>query len=149
MNVLTADDFLDAPDLDIVPVPLPGKYGEDAGLCVRNLTGDDRSEIERQFAGRDAKQDPRNFRAAVLLRCICDAEGKQLFGEQHRDRLMGKAAGPLETLFEVACRINGFTKKDVEELEKNSPAGRKSDCSSGCASPGSAAAPTRPSSDAD
>jgi hypothetical protein len=119
MQVLSADAFLDTDDLDIVPMPLPDKYGQDCGFYVRNLTGDDRSEIERQFAGRDAKQDPRNFRAAVLIRCVCNEAGQAVFTEAHRDRLMRKAAGTLEPLFEKACAVNGFTKKDVEELEKN------------------------------
>lgn len=119
MRVLSCDEFLEAADLDIVPVPLPGKYGEDAGFCVKSLDGDSRSEIERQFASRDPASDPRNFRASILIRCVCREDGSPVFTEEHRDRLMKKAAGTLETLFTAACRVNGFTKSDVEELEKN------------------------------
>lgn len=119
MRVLDVDEFLDTADLDIVPVPLPGKYGKDAGFCVRSLDGDARSAIEKQFAKSDPAGDPRNFRASILIRCVCREDGSPVFTEEHRDRLMKKAAGTLETLFSAACRVNGFTKSDVEELEKN------------------------------
>lgn len=119
MRVLDVDEFLDTADLDIVPVPLPGKYGEDAGFFVRSLDGDARSAIEKQFAKSDPSADPRNFRASILIRCVCDGDGTPKFTEAHRDRLMKKSAGTLETLFSAACRVNGFTKDDVEALEKN------------------------------
>ncbi len=119
MRVLSCDEFLEAADLDIVPVPLPGRYGEDAGFFVRSLDGDARSAIEKQFAKSDPSADPRNFRASILIRCVCREDGSPVFTEAHRDRLMKKAAGTLETLFAAACRVNGFTKSDVEELEKN------------------------------
>lgn len=119
MRVLDVDEFLEVADLDIVPVPLPDKYGEDAGFYVRSLDGDSRSAIEKQFAKHDPASDPRNFRASILIRCVCREDGTPLFAEEHRDRLMKKSAGTLEMLFEAACRVNGFTKSDVEAIEKN------------------------------
>lgn len=119
MRVLDVDEFLDKQDLDIVPVKLPAKYGEDAGFYVRTLDGDSRAAIERQYTTADLAHDPRNFRAEILLRCVCREDGAPVFEAAHRDRLMKKAAGTLETLFNEACRVNGFTKGDIEAIEKN------------------------------
>mgnify|MGYP006935529756 CR=1 FL=1 len=119
MRVLEADEFLNTDDLDIVPVSLPDKYGADSGFYVRTLDGDARSAIEKQFANGRPSDDPRNFRASMLIRCVCKQDGTPVFTEAHRDRLMRKSAGTLETLFSTACRVNGFTKADVEEMEKN------------------------------
>lgn len=119
MQVLDKDAFLAADDLDLVPVPLPAKYGADVGFYVRLLTGAERGQIEKRFAASDPANDPGGFRAVLLVRTIADASGKPIFTDDDAPRLMGKAAGVLETLFEAACRLNGFLKKDVEELEKN------------------------------
>ncbi len=119
MNVLTADEFLNCADLDIVPVPLPARYGADAGFYVMTLSDTDRAELERRFTAHDPREDPGDFRATILLRCVCDAAGAALFSEAHRAKLMSKAGGTLELLFVEACRINGFTAKDVEDLTKN------------------------------
>ena len=120
MRTLTKGEFLTKNDLPLEAVKLPEVYGEDAGFYVRTMTGVERSEIERQaMAGNTGKKDPCGFRATILMACIVDENGKHIFDKHDRKALMDKNAANLEIMFEAACRLNGFTADDVEEIEKN------------------------------
>ena len=83
------------------------------------MTATERSEIERRWSDKDAKKDPGLFRADVLCETLKKKDGTPLGTREQICELMSKSAGAIETLFEAACRINGLTKKDVEELEGN------------------------------
>lgn len=119
MLCITKEVFLQAQDMELVPVPLPAAYGNDAGLFVKPMTGTERSTLEKMFMDNAPKDDPGGFRAAILVRCVCDDKRQPVFTEADKAALMKKNAGALELLFEAACKLNGFTKKDVEVLEKN------------------------------
>ncbi len=130
MRVLSRDEFKSASEMSPVPVPLP-ECGEDAGYYVGMMSGRERGEIERQFSGSKPTDDPSGFRVAVLVRSVCDAQGKRLFTAADAAWLAERAAGALERLFEAACKLNGYSKADVEDLEKNSESGRRNVSSSG------------------
>jgi len=118
-KAITRSQFLEADDLDSEWVDLPKSYGKDAGVYVRHMTGEERSSLEDKYAG-DKKGPVRDFRVAVLLATTVDENEAPLFTSDDDVALMGKNAGVLEGIFDRACEINGLTKKDVEELEKNS-----------------------------
>ena len=120
MRCLSKEEFLTADDLQATEVKLPAAYGEDVGFFVRMMTGTERAEMEkRHFAGNDGKSDPAGFRSAMLIDCIVDTDGDNVFTEEDADVLMGKGTQGIEAMFEAACELNGFSDKDVDTLEKN------------------------------
>jgi len=122
MKPLTKEEFLTADDLPLTAVELPAElYGEGRGVFVRSMTGTERSKLEKRFLAREAKEAPGDFRCTVLTLTVVDAEGQRLFedGDEVRKRLMGKNARGLEVIFEAACRLNGFSKKDVDAVKKD------------------------------
>lgn len=120
MRVLTAEQFFNSDDLPLHPVPLPEDlYGKDVGFFVRTMPGAERSELEKVYMNKDAAEDPGGFRANLLVQTVVDADGKAVFTVEQVERLMAKNSGTLETLFDLACKLNAFREKDVVELEKN------------------------------
>lgn len=120
MKTLCKDEFLDADDLPLVPMPLPEDlYGKDCGFYVRTTTATQRSLLEKRFLDEDVRKHPGKFRSIVLMLCVVDENGAPIFEDADRPRLMEKNSGTVELLFAKACELNGLTKKDVEELEKN------------------------------
>lgn len=121
MRCLTRDEFLTADDLPLTPVKLPGVYGDDAWFYIRTMTGTERAEVERQhFADGDTpKDDPGKFRSTLLILCVVDKDGKQIFKKEDADKLLSKACTGIEAMVDVALRLNGFTKDDVDQIEKN------------------------------
>lgn len=116
-RIVTKEEMLACkPAVAEVLVP---ELGEGAGLCIRTLSGWERSEIERMFLDRKPQEDPGSFRAAILVRTLVDGAGVRLFDDADGKALMELPAGLLERLFEKACELNGLTKRDVEALEKN------------------------------
>jgi len=115
MKAWTKTQFLSQEDLPLVPVELDDGFG----VFVRTWTGEERSEFERtQLQGKDYKSDPGLFRWMLLQRCVMDGEGNHLFDAKDRKEVMGKSAGMLEKVFNSICEVNGFTEKDVKDIEK-------------------------------
>ena len=89
-------------------------------ITVVSMSAEERSEIEKQFNGKNtATTDPGGFRIAVLQRSLKKTDGSPWGTPEQFKALMRKNAEPIERLFEAACRVSGFTKRDVKELEKN------------------------------
>lgn len=128
MALMTKDEILAVNDREHEDVEVPG-WGT---VRLRVMSGIERAEIEKRFSDQGtAMRDPAGFRGQLLVRTIVDDDDKPVFVETDIKPLMAKSAAPLECLFEHACRMNGFTGKDVEVLEKNSPSGRNGDSPSG------------------
>jgi hypothetical protein len=135
MAFLSKEDILNADDIllekQIIPEwPKDGAPGE---LYLKGLSGLEREQWERETIGyqeytaRDGNIRQKTvvkrdlFRAKLLHLVIVDEEGTRMF-ESHQDLvgLSGKSARVLERLFDRAMEMNGLTRKEVEELEKNS-----------------------------
>lgn len=128
---LSREAFLAAPDRPPVPVPLDeALYGPGACVFLRIMSGTERSEYEKKWAGKDAGKNPGTFRWDLLVRTIVDERGEPLFGAEDEAAVMAKNAGTLEMLFEESGKLNGLRRKDVEDLEKNSQTGPESGSSS-------------------
>ncbi len=121
MAVITKEAFLAADDRPTVDVPLPPDlYGE--GMCakLRTMSGTERAELEKRFAGTDAAEtDPGGFRAALLVATWVDEAGEPMWTAEDAAAMLNKNAGTLEAIVEKTCKLNGFTKSDVEGLQKN------------------------------
>lgn len=114
---LTREVILKVSDLPQEKLAIPEWGGH---VFVRTLSGHERGELEKRFTADSARKEPAGFRATLLCLTLVDGEGKTLFGLGDVEVLGKKSALVIERLFDVASRLNGFTKRDVEELEKNS-----------------------------
>lgn len=132
MASLNLTDLLAAPSLKPGKVPTD-EIRQGTHAFVAQLTADERDLLESQW-GATRKDSPRGvvgFRAFVVGWTLCDdrnvrtlkpgsdperlspefVEQVEAIGRQH--------AAALSRLFDVACRKNGLTKQDIEDLEGN------------------------------
>lgn len=125
---LTREQVLSAEDGTRERVDVPewapkGTDPKDSYVWVMTLAcGDfDRYEQSMLFARKKSKDEIiGNIRTALLVRCIVDDNGVPLFTLKDIEALGKKSIAPLNRCYDVASRLNGQTKADVEELEKNS-----------------------------
>lgn len=124
--MLSLDTILATDTLQPRKVQVPEWGGH---VYVAALTADQRDEFETEWQRiKDARKQEDNvgFRAFLVASTLCDESNRLLCvngkRESSADALGAKAAGPINRIFNAACELNGLTKDDVEELEKNSEA---------------------------
>lgn len=106
----------------------------DGAMYVRPLTGKELDKYReecmllRQQGGDTASL--RNVMARFCVRCICDADGKQILKDTDADWLGEKPAGALGKLFDAGQRLSGLSDEEVKELAKNSSDGQTDDSGS-------------------
>lgn len=118
MKLLTATEILSANDLpqELVEVP---EWG--GSVYVRGLSGSERDQYEISIHGArvDSKTlNMANMRARLCALTICNENGERLFNDLQIEALGRKSAQALERVFDVARRLAGLTKADVDELAK-------------------------------
>jgi hypothetical protein len=125
---LNRDQILKADDLPRETVAVP-EWGGD--VLVRGLNGTERDEFEAStvaMRGPMGKQhavpDTANIRAKLCARCIIDDDGTPLFTQNDVHQLGLKSSAALDRIFEVASRLSGISKDDLEEMGKDSPNGQ-------------------------
>jgi hypothetical protein len=145
VSLLSADEILGADDRRYEVVAVPEWNGE---VRLRSLSGSERDEYEDslvQQVGNKQVTNARNARAKLVALCAVDASGQPLFTKAQVIKLGSKSSAALQRLFDVACRMNGFTDDDVKELEGNSDGGPSepptSDSPSPTASPSMSSSP--------
>lgn len=122
-KALEREVFLAARKLPIKQVPLnESLYGDGAHLYVRSMTGQDRSDYEKRWAGRKASANPGGFRWELLRLTVCNEAGELILEDADRQAAMQQDAGTIEELFSAACVMNGLRDEDVAELAENSEA---------------------------
>jgi len=92
------------------------------GLHIKGLTGRERDSFEAacfQQRGKERVMNTENIRAKLLVRALCDAEGKRVFGDNEEHALGALPASILDEMFTVAQRLSGLGEKDVKEIEGN------------------------------
>jgi hypothetical protein len=63
------------------------------------------------------------FRSGLLARTLCDKDGNRMFSDDPAELVaVGSIISPIlvERAFNAARKINAFSEKDIQELEKNS-----------------------------
>lgn len=115
-----------AADLPREKVIVPG-LGE---WWLRALSGTERDEFEFETSTiRETGGEPLiGIRGRVIAWSTCDEQGNRILNSEDGKVVGMMDAGTLDTLFDVAGRLSGFTKQAIAELEKNSP-GTTSDSS--------------------
>lgn len=115
--ILTREQILQSDDLQPSEVEVKEWGGS---VFVRAMDAEERSDIEKRFKGRDPTMDLADFRTTLVALTTANEKGELLFTLDDIALLKKKHSNAIETIFETASAKNGFTKKDVEELEKNS-----------------------------
>lgn len=121
MVKLKRGEILKADDLPVEIVDIPEWGGE---VTVKGLTGKQRDAYEMQVFQYNKKHNNvdwkrENMRAKLIVLSCIDEDGSLLFEESDIQALGDKSSSALDRIFEVAQRLSGITKKDVEELEKD------------------------------
>jgi len=114
--MLTRDEILNAPDIQVEKVEVPEWGGE---IFVKGMTGSERDSFEAGLItnpGKDSKVNFSNLRAKLCALTICDENGKRLFSESDVRDLSKKSATALQRVFTVAQKLSGLTQADIEEL---------------------------------
>lgn len=121
MNKLTKGQINEVNDAVIEIMPVPEWGGE---IYVRSITAAERGLIEQEAAKFKETKGKGDFARTFTLRfaalSICDEKGVRLFSDDEISILAKKSAKVISRIAEAAQRLSGFTKKDMEELEKNS-----------------------------
>jgi len=113
MAILNKDAILASNDLPKEEVQVDEWGGS---VYVRTMTASERDRFETHF------RPGQNVRALLAVCTVCDENGKAIFDESDVTALGAKSAAALDKVFTVAIRLNGIGKRDVEELEGESPA---------------------------
>src|SRR5438874_70295 len=114
----TKDQIFAANDSPTEKVPVP-EWGEGAEVYVRIMSGTERDAWEvDQYRLNTASPEVnlKNLRARVLVRCVVNDTGQNIFDEGDAEKLGGKSSKVIDRLYAVARRLNGLTKADVDEL---------------------------------
>ena len=91
-------------------------------MFVRTLTGKQRDEFEATIEARKSggKINIRGLKVLLVVMCVCDADGKLLFGLADAEELNKKSAKAIDRLFDAATALNKLTDEAVDELAGNS-----------------------------
>lgn len=119
MPMLTRDQILESQDIqeEIVEVP---EWG--GSVKVRGMTGIERDQFESSIMkgkGKNIQLNWTNIRAKLVVNTVINGDGSRLFTDGDIAALGKKSASALDRVFDVAQRLSGITKEDVEELAKN------------------------------
>jgi hypothetical protein len=84
------------------------------------LTGEERDAFEASMVelkkDGSAKANRENVRARLLVLCIVNENGEQMFNRADIKLLGRKSAKALERVINKANELNGISEKDIEEL---------------------------------
>lgn len=118
-RVLSAAEILEADDIVVEPVQVPEWGGPGAVVLVQTMTGFARDKFEDSITGKEGGANLSNIRAKMLSQSIVGEDGVLLFTDKDVAKLGKKSSKALDRCFEVARRLSGFTKEDIDELAKN------------------------------
>lgn len=128
-KILNKEDILQVRDVKIEQVDVPEWGG---AVFVRSITAAERGQIEAAAAtfkekkGRDDSF-ARTFTVKFASLAICDENGARLFEDKDIALLQQKNASAVSRIAAAAQRLSGFTKQDMEEMEKNSSEAQEDD----------------------
>lgn len=128
-KVLSKQDILQARDVVTEALEVPEWGG---AIYVRSISAAERGLIEEgaaRFKESKGKNDTfaRTFTVKMVSMAVCDENGQRLFEDKDIALLQQKNAAVISRIAEVAQRLSGFSKQDLEELEKNLPEAQPED----------------------
>jgi len=111
-KILTKAAIEAAKDLPTIQVPVAEWGGT---VTLRSLNGLERDDFDRAVLNPKT----RNVRALLVGLCLVGADGQRLYGDDQIEALGKKSGKVLDLLFDRLQVLNGLTRRDLEELEKN------------------------------
>lgn len=141
MTLLSKDQILQADDRKTEDVAVPEWGGT---VRLRSLSGAERDEFEngiQQQVGNKQVINARNARAKLVALCAVDEAGQLLFSKADVIKLGSKSSLALQRVYDVACKMNGFTEEDMKDLTENFGEG-PSESSTSVSPPTSVAVPS-------
>lgn len=131
---LSAEEIANLGDKDIIiePHPTP-QWGKDRGVYVRSVSALNRGEIEAdaaKFKESRGKNDAfaKTFTVKMAWLGMCNEKGQRLFTKiEDVAILQQRNAAVISGIAEHVQRLSGFSKNDLEELEKNLQTAQPSD----------------------
>jgi len=127
-KVLNKQDILQVRDVVTEMLEVPEWGGT---IYVRSISAAERGLIEegaakfKESKGKDSFA--RTFTTKMASMALCDEQGARLFDDKDIAQLQQKNAAVISRIAEVAQRLSGFSKQDLEELEKNLPEAQPED----------------------
>jgi len=116
---LSRKAILEADDLPSRKVAIPQWNGD---VYVRTLSGTERDSFEQSCItnrGKDKEMNLENIRARLAVLTVCDEKGERLFQHKDIEALGKKSSKALDLIFDVAQRLNGLGKDDLDDLAGN------------------------------
>ena|SRR3990167_6165892 len=116
---MTPEEILALDDLTKEPITIP-EWGNEMFL-VRTMTAGERDAFEqREQERREKTRGLSGLRARLVVETLERADGTRVFNPTQADALSRKSGRILGRIFDVAVKLNGMNKADIEELAKNS-----------------------------
>lgn len=120
--MLSKSAILKANDIESQIVPVPEWDGE---VKIYGLTCGEKDQFESSLVSVDVQTGKRSITmkdatARLCVMCIRDEEGKRIFDESDVVQLAKKSGKAIQRVYEVAEKLSGLAKGEVEEMVKNS-----------------------------
>ena len=122
-NLLGKADFVENPGLVLEKVSTH-EIKPDSFVYVRSMNAGERGYFENEIArykeSKGRTDFPRTFTIKVAAKCACDEKGNRIFADGDVAVLEKSNAAVVARIAAAGQRLSGFSKEDIEELEKNS-----------------------------
>lgn len=115
-GTLSRDAILAASDMQTETLHVPEWGGS---VIVRSMTGAQRDAYESSLMigrGQNQQVNVKNARAKLVVRCVVDEQGKQLFSDEDVKALGAKNASAIKRVFDVGARLSGLSDDDFAEM---------------------------------
>ena len=114
MKFLTREEILAADDLAYKDIEVKEWGGH---VRIRALRGVDRAELTASFPKGEDATAPSDWIERLLIACLTDEKGNQLFTAADLKELGKKNSKILQTLFDAADELNVLTGGSLEQLK--------------------------------
>lgn len=112
----SAADILSLDDNQLTKIKVP-MWGNKE-IFIKCLTVKEMAAVEKYSTKADGSMDGAKYIARMVVACVANKDGEQLFNEGHIDALQNKNASALNFIVEKALSLNNVN-DDVEALAKN------------------------------
>lgn len=119
---LTADEIIGLDDTEIEEVQVDawgGKWVRVKGLSTQERDQYEASSLKLNAKGEQIGRNLLHVRAKLVALACINEDGSRMFSDAQIPALSNKSAAAVEQVVEVAMRLSGMTKADMEELAEN------------------------------
>lgn len=109
------DTILKAIDVQLHPVEVPEW---NCTVYVRAMTGGERASFFRDYKQADRTDDTGKLIVTLLVKTLCDDQGKRIFADNEGELLAGKSGTVLERIWSEAVKANRLAPEDVADAKK-------------------------------